>query len=54
VNIEFTPDDRLKGADKALDDLFEKYGVELRYDENNDYFFVVAEPEKPKPTLKSV
>ena len=50
--IEFTPDERLTKADKALDELFEKYGVELRYDEDNDYFFVIAEP--PKPKLKVV
>jgi len=50
--MDFTPaDPRLAEADKALDELFEKYGVELRYNEDNDYFFVIAETEKPKLTV---
>ena len=43
--MHFTPDanERLTGADKALDDLLEKYQVDICRDANGDYFFDLRE-----------
>ena len=53
MKITFEQDERLSGADKALDELLEKFNVAINYDPHTmDYFFVLC-PDK-KPVLKIV
>ena len=48
MKVELTPDERLKCADDALDELLDKYQVDICVDEDGAYFFDVKEPEPPK------
>lgn len=50
MKIELTPDEdeRLAMADTALDELLEKYQVDICVDDNGDYFFDLREPKKPE------
>lgn len=48
---ELTQEERLALADAALDDLLERYQVDICVDDDGNYFFDVKEPQRPELRL---
>lgn len=48
MEIEFTPDERIVLANKALDELCEEYGVELCANTKTEFWFELKAPKKPE------
>ena len=46
IYFDHDKDERLKHADEDLDELLEKWQVDICVDNNGDYFFDVREPVK--------
>jgi len=48
MQISFEQDERLSGADKALEDLLDRFQVDICYDDTGAYFFALREQRMPE------